>query len=146
MLSGCSYFSPTQTDVSYDSGAGATAQIGDVKLSDVLIVSSAKGAPGMMRGMATNNGSQPIELAVSASGATVRVSVPGRTAVRLDGETSGDSGTRVTPVRFAQTAAAPGAKTTVTFASGSSGAVPVTVPVLAPQEPFGTATYSDAGD
>ncbi|MBO1767009.1 hypothetical protein [Allobranchiibius sp. GilTou38] len=136
LLSGCMYLSPTQTDVSYNGSNGTNATVGDLTLSGVLISASSKGAPGTMQGMVTNNSDSTIAVTVAVGGSQAKLSVPADTAVRLDGQPSGNSTSTVSAVKVASTPAAPGAKTTVIFATASSGQSPVVVPVLLPGQAY----------
>lgn len=131
------YLSPTQTDVSYNGSNGTNATVGDLTLSGVLIVASSKGAPGALQGMVTNNSGSAIAVTVAIGSSTAQLSVPADTAVRLDGQASGNSTHTVGPVKVASTPAAPGAKTTVTFATAGTGNSPVVVPVLLPGQTSG---------
>ena len=130
------YLSPTQTDVSYNGSNGTNATVGDLTLSGVLISASSKGAPGTMQGMVTNNSASAIAVRIGVGGSTSQVPIPADTAVRLDGQISGNSTTTVGPVKIASTPVAPGAKTTVTFATAGTGESPVVVPVLLPGQAF----------
>ena len=130
------YLSPTQTDVSYNGSNGTNATVGDLTLSGVLISASSKGAPGSMQGMVTNNSGSAVAVTVGIGSSTSRLSIPADTAVRLDGQTSGNSTRTVSPVKVASTPVAPGAKTTVIFATASTGNSPVLVPVLLPGQAF----------
>lgn len=131
------YLSPTQTDVSYNGSNGTNTTVGDLTLSGVLISATSKGAAGTMQGMVTNNSDSAIAVTIGVGNSRAQLSVPADTAVRLDGQPSGNSTTTVGPVKIASTPAAPGAKTTVIFATASTGQSPVVVPVLLPGQAFG---------
>ena len=141
MLSGCMYLSPAQTTKSYDPADGTIATVGSLQLSDVLVVTSGKGAPGKLHGMVTNNGSSNVKLTIAATGGKSQsVTVPADTAVRLDGKTSGNSTTKVKPVTVAKVSTVPGKQMTITFATAKAGATPVKVPVLLDQGYYGSAS------
>lgn len=143
VLSGCMYLSPAQTTVSYDPADGTSATIGSIQLQDVAIVSSAKGASGSMIGMATNNSTSAVQLTVTPTGgAAETVTIPGSTAVRLDGQTSGDSSQTVGPVEVAKVTAIPGGVMAVSFQTAGGGQNTVQVPVLLDQPPYGSASPS----
>lgn len=140
-LSGCYYFSDPTTDLDYIAADGDRATVGSVNLSNVLIVSAAKGEKGTLQGLATNNGSSPVELTVTAPGGKAsKLSIPAMQSVRLDGKPSGDSKATVTPVDVPATPVAPGERTTVTFATADGGSASVDVPVVLDQAPYGSAT------
>lgn len=143
-LSGCFYLSPDEV-TSYNASDGIAAKVGQVHLSNLLVVTSAKGAEGHLSGTATNPTQQPIQLTVTPSGGTATtVTVPAATAVRLDGQPSGNSTATAGPVSIAAVGAEPGANTQVTFASEAAGSVPVSVPVVLDTAPYGSATVTHA--
>ena len=142
-LSGCIYLSPAQTDVAYQPADGAIANVGDVSLDNVLVVATGKGARGEVHGMVTNHGDKPVTVKLKpAGGEQSSFQVPAQTAVRLDGQKSGDSTTTVPAVTIPRTQAAPGERTSIQFATGSAGSIEVAVPVLLDQPPYGTASPS----
>lgn len=138
LLTGCFYLSPSQTEVSYNGSLGADANVGALKLSNVFIVASTKGAPGAMQGMVTNSSAAPVTLAIVVGSTKAQIVVPADTAVRLDGKTSGNSSRTVTAIKVAQTPVIPGAKATVNFAAPGTGLTPVPVPVLLPDQASGS--------
>lgn len=143
-LSGCFYLSPGEV-ASYDAADGTSATVGSVHLSDVLVVTSAKGAPGTLHGTATNPTQEAVQLTVTPSGASATtVTIPPVTAVRLDGQPSGNTTATAGPVTIQSVAGAPGANVQVTFATRTAGSVPVNVPVVLDAEPYGSATQSHA--
>lgn len=143
-LSGCYYLSPAQTDASYDPGDGALATVGDsVKLNNVLVVTSQKGAEGKVEGLVTNSGDNEVTLRVQPTGGSVStLKVAPHTSIRLDGKSNGDDPATGTAVTIGSTPVAPGEHTTIGFATGGAGAVSVTVPVLLDQPPYGSASAS----
>ncbi|RNI23807.1 hypothetical protein EFY87_05890 [Flexivirga caeni] len=141
-LSGCMYLSPAQTTKSYEAADGTDQTIGDVQLQNLLIVTSAKGQPGALQGLAVNNGQSPVTLTVKAGQSTASLTIPAATAVRLDGKPSGDSTDTVSPVSIASVAVVPGSYQSVSFTTSSAGTTAVQVPVMIDQYPYGTATES----
>ena len=163
-LSGCFYLSPDEV-TSYNASDGIAASVGKVQLSNILVATSAKGAAGTVYGTATNPTQEPVELTVTPTGGsatTVTVpaatavrldgqasgnstaTVPAATAVRLDGQASGNSTATAGPVKIAAVGAEPGANTQITFATQSAGSVPVSVPVVLDSAPYGSASVSHA--
>ena len=135
------YLSPDQTTKSYNPTAGISAIIGSVQLQNVLIISSAKGAPGQMHGMATNNSDSSLVLTVTTGDETTRkVTIPASTAVRLDGQANGNDPTTVAPLDVPQVTQAPGSQVQVIFSTPNSGLSQVEVPVLLNQGPYGSAS------
>lgn len=143
MLSGCFYLSPAQTDVSYNPADGAIAKLGDLDFNNVLIVSSGKGAQGAVQGLVVNNGDTTANVKVKPDGGSEEtIDVPAHTAVRLDGKTSGDDKATVNAITIQSTPVAPGRRTTIQFSTAGGGTVPVSVPVLLDQRPYGSASPS----
>lgn len=141
LLSGCMYLSPAQTTVSYDPADGTIATVGPLQLSDVLIVSAAKGQSGAMLGMVTNNSDSSVRLTILPKGGTDQsVTIPAQTAVRLDGKTSGDSKAKIRPVMLQSVKVAPGHKLSVNFSTAKAGNTPIDVPVLLDSNTYGSAS------
>ncbi|NHN55522.1 hypothetical protein G9U51_06975 [Calidifontibacter sp. DB0510] len=143
-LSGCMYFSPQQTTKPYIPADGNIASVGPVQLTNVLVVTSGKGADGKLQGLATNTSNKPVQLKVQPQGgAATTLTVPAMTSVRLDGKTNGNDTATVPAVSVAKVPVVPGKEMTITFTITSSGSSnPVGVPVLLDQPPYGTATPS----
>lgn len=139
-LSGCMYLSPAQTTKSYEAADGTDQTIGNVQLENVLIVTSAKGQPGQLQGLAVNNGQSPVKLTVQAGQSTTSLTIPGATAVRLDGKSSGVSNKTVSPVTVASVAAEPGSYQQVSFTTTAGGTTQLQVPVMLDQFPYGSAS------
>lgn len=139
-LSGCMYLSPAQTTKSYEAADGTNTTIGSLQLQNVLIVTSAKGKPGELQGVAVNNGQSAITLIVTTGKKNTSLKIPAETAVRLDGKRSADSKTTVSPVSVPSVAAQPGSSQKVTFTTKASGATDVQVPVMLDQYPYGSAS------
>ncbi|NNG37833.1 hypothetical protein HJ588_00900 [Flexivirga sp. ID2601S] len=143
-LSGCMYLSPDQTTKSYIASDGTTAKVGDVQLQNVLIVTSDKGQPGTLSGLAVNNSQAPVKLTISSPGAAKReITIAGSTAVRLDGKPNGDDKAAVSPaVSISSVASQPGLAQQVVFSTPGSGPTQVQVPIMLDQPPYGSAEPS----
>lgn len=139
-LTGCFYLSDPTTDLNYVAADGNIATVGSVKVTNVLIVSAAKGDKGSLHGLATNNGQAPAKLTITPQGGQpTTVTVPALQSVRLDGKTSGDGSQTAGPVDIAATPVAPGEQLKVTFATADGGSKQISVPVLLDQGPYGSA-------
>lgn len=139
------YLNPAQTDVAYVPSDGYEATVGSVQLSNVLVVTSAKGASGQLQGLATNNSSDPVDMTITPQGGSpTKITIPALKSVRLDGKTNGDDTATVPAVEISATPVAPGHLMTVTFATPAGGADPVSIPVLLDQEPYGSASVTHA--
>lgn len=114
-LTACQWTSTVQTDRLYEPADGSSVAIGDLKLTNLLVVARAKGGPGTVAGLVTNGSAQPAQVTVGSKNLTV----PPGAALQLDGA-------QVTNV-----AAPPGANLTLPVQS-SAGSTLVSVPVLAP--------------
>ncbi len=144
-MSGCMYFSDAQTDAHYIPSDGTITNVGDVQLSNVLVVTTGKGAKGSLQGLATNHSDQTVELTVTPQGGTAaKVSIPAMTSVRLDGKTNGTDKATTSPVDVASTPTAPGGSMKVVFATAQGGQAATSVPVLLDQAPYGSATVDHA--
>ncbi len=138
------YLSPDQTTKSYIASDGTTAKVGDVQLQNVLIVTSDKGQPGTLSGLAVNNAESQVKLTIATPGAAKReITIPGSTAVRLDGKPNGADPATVSPaVSISSVASQPGLAQQVVFSTPNAGATQVQVPILLNQPPYGSADPS----
>lgn len=147
LLSGCSELSPLTTNLHYDAADGVSGTVGTLQLSDVLIVAPAQNKAGMMHGMVTNNGDAPVTMSMNADGTKISpVTVPAMASVRLDGQANGNGTATASPVEVPKVSAAPGKNVTVTFGSSSVGNIPLNVPVLLDQYPYGSASPTHTPD
>ena len=55
-LSGCQVTSPQQTTVPYQPADGVNITLGDVKVNDLVVITSGKGKEGVLSGQVINNG------------------------------------------------------------------------------------------
>lgn len=132
-LSGCEMMSPVQTLVPYEPADGVSATVGTVGLSDLLVVSTAKGSPGVVSGRAVNSGDKEVTLQVTApNNPPVSAVVPAHGHVQLSG-----SGVAVD---LSSVGTPPGALITLSIGSPSAGTSSVQVPVLLPNGPYATIT------
>ncbi len=135
MLSGCMYLSPAQTTKSYDPADGTQTTMGSLQFSDLLVVTTKKGAPGRVHGMVTNDSDSPVKLSVGKQ----TVTIPGQTAVRLDGKPSGNNTKTIPAVKLAKVPVHPGKRMSLTFTTAKAGANTFRVPVQLDQGYYGTA-------
>lgn len=129
-LSGCATLSPVQTDKNVLTAAGVPVDLGAVQVRDLLVVTSAKGSPGVVVAQIVNTGSYAATVRFSVAsqstsgGDVVRASVP------AGGSTSLATG--ATEVVLPAVPAEPGSMVTLDVQTSDSGSTPVDVPVLAP--------------
>lgn len=122
-LTGCSATNEITTSLPYDPSDGVGMVLGDVELSNILVLSAAEGAPGTVLGSATNRGASAVEL-------TIGLGDGDGTTVALDGGATVVLGPRDEPVDLAAVPAPPGAMVTVHIDSDAGGATTLDVPVL----------------
>lgn len=135
-LSGCQAFSPIQTNVPYQPADGVAVDLGDVQIRDLLVISSAKGAVGVLSGMVLNKGAEPVTVTFTAGadGGSAQAQIPAADQTRLSGVEG------ATPVTLPAIAAAPGAVIKITVSTPAGGAPEVSVPVLLPEGYYATIT------
>ncbi|GMA20775.1 hypothetical protein [Arsenicicoccus piscis] len=78
-LTGCSYFSPTQTESPYAPSDGVEVALSnDVQVQNLLLVGSAKGESGTLSGYAVNSTAAPVDISFAgADGATpIKATIP----------------------------------------------------------------------
>ena len=119
VAAGLAACSPLTTDRPYAASDGVRVVVGEgVHVENLLVLTSAEGAPGALQGGLVNDGASDVTIAID----TLRFDVPARTTVLL----GGDSGEEAT---LAAVAAAPG--DVLRLAVGTpDDATEVPVPVL----------------
>jgi hypothetical protein len=137
-LSGCQLTSPQQTMEPYQPADGIDVALGNVKVNDLVIVSSGKGQQGVLSGQVVNSGSSPATVTISAPGGgpelTKRVRAGSMAPLYGEGGTA--------PLTLPSVPVEPGSLATLTIGTGSAGSNQVQVPVLLPQLYYSTVTPS----
>lgn len=124
LLSGCSEFSPQQTDYNYQAADGVNTTFGDLDLRGIVVVADAKDAPGAIVGQLVNTGSEDIKVSFAADGAAGgSVTVPRRGSLDL---------VKSDPVSLPKVAVEPGAMIQLGVTTSATGQNVVLVPVLPP--------------
>ena len=122
-LTGCSATNQITTVKAYSASDGVRAELGDMTAENLIVLTSAKGAPAALQGAVTNRGTAAVTVSLTSGTVaigTVRVK-PAET-VLLGGDTGKD-------ITFTA-ANAPGEVTPLTLATGPGGSLTVSVPVL----------------
>jgi hypothetical protein len=127
-LSGCQVTSPQQTTVPYQPADGVNVVLGDVKVNDLVVITSAKGKEGVLSGQVINNGPQAatVTFATPGGGPELTKKVAARSTTRLSGEAG------VSPVTLPTVSVEPGSMLDLTIGTSSAGTNQVGVPVLLP--------------
>lgn len=122
-LAGCSATNAITTDRNYDPSDGLGIVLGEVELTNVLVLTAAEGEAGTVLGAATNRGTNPVDLSIGlGDGADTVVALPAGGTVTLgpDAETVG----------LESVPAPPGALVTLYLETAAGGSVTLDVPVL----------------
>ncbi len=127
-LSGCAATMPIQTHRPYSPSDGVRITLDDVRGSNLMLLSSGKGEPGVLHGAFTNDGPEDRTVSVTfgddATPTTIRLQP--RSTVLLDD--SGEDGHQ--KVAVDETPVAPGAVLTLTVSTDAAGAQELAIPVL----------------
>jgi len=130
-LAGCSATNPMTTEHEYSASDGVRATLDDVRASNLLVVSSAKGAEGLLLGGLTNDGTEARTVTFTFGDQTATVPVAAQSTVLLDGTTAdGHADVRITSVSVP-----PGATLPTTIATDTAGSQDVPLPVLDGSQP-----------
>lgn len=124
-LTGCSATNVIQTDRTYSAAEGIAVDLGDVRLVNLLAVTTAAGEPGALSGAVTNDGTGPAQVTLTAGDDSATLDVPAQGTVYFG--TGGDTGERV---ELTAVDAAPGAMLDLTVATDTAGRASVRVPVV----------------
>ena len=81
---GCGYVSPQATADEYAPSDGIQADLGDVKVRNLMILAEDANSEGRVIGSVVNEGSEPATLSIDADGATAEVKVPANDTVMLE--------------------------------------------------------------
>ncbi len=125
-LSGCAIFSPVQTDEQYIQADGVPLTITNVEFENLVVITQAKGAPGVLVGQAVNQTRDAIPVTFGILGGSDPVTVSIAPAAG-DGITAIPSNVDLGPVPVI-----PGAMVDVEISTPASGKSIVGVPVLPP--------------
>lgn len=127
-LGGCSATNQITTEDQYSASDGVRVTLGDVRGSNLLVLSAGEGQDGALQGGLVNDGTEDrsVTLAVGDEETTVELG-PRETVLLGTGRADDD---RFTEVMFPALEAMPGGLLTVTVSTPESGSVEVRVPVL----------------
>lgn len=124
-LAGCSVTNPMTTQNNYDASDGVSVELGDLTLRNLLVLTSAEGAPGTVLGALTNDGSDAARVSIAVAGEQAGRPVPvdGRATVVVGPESEATVDVDAVP-------AAPGDFLELEISSDLGGTSTVQVPVL----------------
>lgn len=91
LLTGCSATNPITTQNNYAASDGSHVELGDLRLGNLIVLSTGQGAPGVVVGSVTNDAGEATRVTIAVAGAEAgSFRVDGRQTVLLgqeDGET-----------------------------------------------------------
>ncbi|GCE75740.1 hypothetical protein [Cellulomonas biazotea] len=127
VLAGCSATNPITTEDEYAASDGVLVTLGDVRGSNLLVLTAGEGEPAVLHGALTNDGAEEETVTLTLDGAEPTVvPVPAGATVLLDGsDEDGHADVSVAAISVPAGALAP-----LTVATGRSGSVNLDVPVL----------------
>lgn len=137
-LAGCQWTSTVQTDKPYEPADGRSTTVGEVQLSNLLVVADKKGGPGTLVGAGSNitGKESTVSLAV-ADGLPVQLKVPAGGSARLSDPKAGK------PATIPSVPVEPGAMVPVSI-SVDGAQETLQIPVVRPYAPYGD--YSEGGE
>ncbi|WP_336922484.1 hypothetical protein [Aquipuribacter sp. SD81] len=133
LLGGCSFWSRDVVLEPYAPADGLQAELGDVLVRNVLVVSEGSGEPGVVSGALVSRSEEDTVVLVEAGGSDAVVEVGAGETVFL-GTEDGEQ------VEIETVEEAAGAATPVTFTSETVGAVTIVVPVQLPEGAYAEIT------
>ncbi len=130
VLAGCSATNPITTIGEYEASDGAGTAVGDVRVLNMLVVTEALDAPGVLTGAVKNNGTAAEEVTLQVGDADpVLLRVPASGTV-LVGAADAPARYTTADVPVATVDARPGGLTPLTITTGAGGTVELMIPVL----------------
>lgn len=128
VLAGCSATNPITTEDPYGASDGVRMTLGDVRGSNLLVVSEAEGEPGNLLGGLINDGTENRVVTVSAGDTSETVELGPKETVLLGGGDAPEDGQA--SIIFESVDVPPGAVLVVTFSTPEDGSVTANLPVL----------------
>jgi len=127
-LAGCSATNPITTQDEYSSSDGVRFTLGDVRGSNLHVLTAAEGDPGTLQGGLINDGSEDRSVTLAIGDEETVVELGPKETVLLGVSDSEDDG--VAEVTFAAIETPPGGLVGVTISTPEDGSIDVQVPVL----------------
>jgi hypothetical protein len=125
-LAGCSVTNPIQSEKPYSASDGVRATIGDVRAVNLLVITAAHGAPGILTGGLVNDGADDQTVTITVGGADpATLHLSGHQTLILGPDESLDQA----EVSIAAVDTRPGGTTTTVIKTGA-GSTQLEVPVL----------------
>ncbi|WP_208012559.1 hypothetical protein [Cellulomonas shaoxiangyii] len=130
VLAGCSATNQITTISDYPPSDGVAITVDEVRALNLLVVTEAEGAPGLLVGALSNTSGEDTTVTLTVEGGeAVEVDVPSAGTVLMGG-TDAPGRYRTAEVPVAAVAAPPGGMTSVTISTPAGGSSSVSVPVL----------------
>lgn len=136
--SACAVLSPTTMTTPYAASDGTNGEIAGadgasvVALRNMLVVAAEEGGPGLLLGALTTDGTEPVDVALTVSGAGSVLLTESFTVEPSTLTVLGEGGTEVA---IDEVDSAPGTVITLN-ATTASGGVTLNLPVLAPEDSY----------
>lgn len=127
-LAGCSATNQITTEDEYSASDGVRATIGDVRASNLLVLTAAEGDPGTLQGGLINQGTEDRSVTLAIGEEETVVELGPRETVLLGVSDAEDEG--FAEVTFPAIEAPPGGLVPVTISTPEGGSIVVQVPVL----------------
>jgi hypothetical protein len=144
LLGGCSFTSRDLTLEPYAPSDGLQADLGDVLVRNVLVVSEGDGAPGLVSATIANRGDDDASVLLEVAGASEELDVPanGTLVIGVEGGTSGSSqdGPETVSVVVDSVEPLAGGTLEVTVTDPASSSAVLEVPVVRPAGPYAELT------
>ena len=90
-VSGCSFTAEQSTTTQYAASDGIVKDLGPVLMRNILIVGRDDETAGRLVGTIFNSGDDPVNLSISAGGASTSFTIEGQGQIKLEDETSDDA-------------------------------------------------------
>ncbi len=129
LLGGCSFWSPDVTLEPYSASDGINADLGDVLVRNVLVVSDGEGEPGVVAGALVSRSDEATDVLLEVGGSSIVVELDAGESVLL-GTPDGEQ------VVVDSVDGAPGSYVDLRVTNEATGAVTLQVPVQLPEGPY----------
>ena len=140
LLSGCSFWAPNTAVQPYAPADGLQAELGDLLVRNMLVVSEGDGEAGLLVGALVNRGEEDTTVQVEVGGTATEVEVPAGVSVALGTESDRPDGEQSTivseTVEIDEVEPAAGGVIELTVTDAAGGSAVLRVPVVLPDGPY----------
>lgn len=139
LLPGCSFWAPNTAIQPYAPADGLQAELGDVLVRNMLVVSEGDGEAGLLVGALVNRGQEDVTVELELGGTSAELEVPAGVSVAIGSETDrpdGEQSTIVSETVEIEEVSSPAGGSLDLTVTAPAGSTLLQVPVILPTGPY----------